>query len=506
MAHNRSVIDVFNRPTIDFLVVLGILGAFIFFMGFALLLPAGIDLIYGENTWFSFLLSAGIAFLVGGLLWYFFKPQQEIRIREGFLVVSLTWLMLSLVGALPFVISGVLPSYTDAVFETMSGLTTTGSTILGGTTSDGLVNPDIELLPKSFLFWRSLAHWLGGMGIIVLSIAILPLLGIGGMQLMQAESPGPTTDKLTPRVQETAKLLWGVYVAFTGLEFLLLWVHPSMDWFDALNHAFATLATGGFSTKNASVSAFDSGYVDGVITFFMFLAGINFAMHYRLLNGDAKSFFNNRETRFYTLICIIGIIGISFSLWFFDGYAILEALRYGAFQAIAIITTTGFGTDDYELWYSFGAFLLLLFFFTGGSSGSTGGGIKMIRWMILIRNTGREIKQIIHPKAILPVRIGEQTISQNIQRTVLSFFMLYMFIFVLGAFIISLFGYDIMSSIGASIAALGNIGPGWGEFGPTDSFAKMPYIGKWVLIMLMMIGRLEIFTVLIIFSPSFWKQ
>ncbi len=506
MASNKSVIDVFNRPTIDFLVVLGILGAFIFFMGFALLLPAGIDLIYGEDTWLSFLLSAGIAFLAGGLLWYFFKPRQEIRIREGFLVVSLTWLMLSLVGALPFVISGILPSYTDAVFETMSGLTTTGSTILGGTTSDGFVNPDIESLPKSFLFWRSLAHWLGGMGIIVLSIAILPLLGIGGMQLMQAESPGPTTDKLTPRVQETAKLLWVVYVAFTGLEFLLLWVHPSMDWFDALNHAFATLATGGFSTKNASISAFDSGYVDGVITFFMFLAGINFAMHFRLLKGDTRSFFNNRETRFYALICLIGITGISFSLWFFDGYAMLEALRYGAFQAVAIITTTGFGTDDYELWYSFGAFLLLLFFFTGGSSGSTGGGIKMIRWMILIRNTGREIKQIIHPKAILPVRIGEQAINQNIQRTVLSFFMLYMFIFALGAFIISLFGYDIMSSIGASIAALGNIGPGWGEFGPTDSFAKMPYAGKWVLIMLMMIGRLEIFTVLIIFSPSFWKQ
>lgn len=238
----------------------------------------------------------------------------------------------------------------------------------------------------------------------------------------------------------------------------------------------------------------------------MFLAGINFAMHFRLIKGDTESFFNNRETRFYTLIVLIGIVGISFSLWHFDGRPILDALRYGSFQAIAIITTTGFGTDDYELWYSFGAFLLFLLFFTGGSAGSTGGGIKMIRWMIMIRNTGREIKQIIHPKAILPVRIGDKAINSDIQRTVLSFFILYLCILAIGAFIISFFGYDLLSSIGASIAALGNIGPGLGEFGPTDSFAQLPYLRKWVLILLMMIGRLEIFTVLIIFSPSFWKQ
>lgn len=503
---SRSPINALNRPTIDFLIVLGILGSFIFFMGFAFLLPLIVDLIYAEGRWLPWLISAGIAFGSGGALWYFFKPKEEVRIREGFLVVSLTWLILSLVGALPFIISGILPSYTDAVFETMSGLSTTGSTILGGVTSDGIANPMIEELPKSFLLWRSLSQWLGGMGIIVLSIAILPLLGIGGMQLFQAESPGPTADKLTPRVQETAKLLWVVYFALTMVEFVLLWLHPSMDWFDAINHSFATLATGGFSTKNASIQGFDSAYIDIVITIFMFLAGINFAMHFRLLRGDRKSFFSNRETRFYALITLIGILGVSFSLWFFDGRGVLEALRYGAFQVVAIITTTGFGTDDYELWYSFGAFFLFLLFFTGGSAGSTSGGIKMVRWMILIRNTGREIKQIIHPKAILPVRIGEQAIDSNIQRTVLSFFILYMFIFALGAFIISLFGYDMMSSIGASISALGNIGPGWGDFGPTDSFAQLPYLAKWVLIMLMMIGRLEIFTVLIIFSPAFWKQ
>ncbi len=495
-----------NRVNINFLVVFGVLGAFIFFMGFALLIPAGIDLIYHNNTWHAFVISASIAFVAGGSLWYFFRPKEELRIREGFLVVSLTWLTLSLVGALPFVISGILPSYTDAVFETMSGLTTTGSTILGGITSDGFQNPLVESIPESFLFWRSLSHWLGGMGIIVLSIAILPLLGIGGMQLFQAESPGPSADKIAPRVQETAKLLWVVYVALTAAEFLLLWAHPSMDWFDAINHSFATLATGGFSTKNASVQAFDSAYVDWVIVVFMFLAGMNFAMHFRLFRGDHRSFLENREIRFYTLITFIGIVAVSFSLWLWNNYSILDALRYGAFQVVSIITSTGFGTDNYELWNSFGAFLLLLLFFTGGCAGSTGGGIKMIRWMILIRNTGREIKQIIHPKAILPIRIGDQTITQNIQRPVLSFFTLYIFIFAIGALLISLFGYDIESSIGASIAAIGNIGPGWGVFGPTENFAQLPYLGKWVLIFLMMIGRLEIFTVLIIFSPAFWKQ
>ncbi|MEX2478360.1 MAG: TrkH family potassium uptake protein [Gracilimonas sp.] len=494
------------RAKIDFQAVLGILGAFIFFLGFALLLPLSVDLIYGQNTWHSFLISAGIAFFVGGALWYTFKPKEEIRIREGFLIVSLTWLSLSFVGALPFVIAGVLPSFTDAVFETMSALSTTGSTILGGETSSGFSNPQIEEIPKSFLLWRSLAHWLGGMGIIVLSLAILPLLGIGGMQLFQAESPGPTADKLTPRVQETAKLLWGVYVAFTFAQFLLLWVHPAMNWFEAINHALSTMATGGFSTKNGSIEAFDSAYIDWVIILFMFIAGVNFAMHFRLIRGDHKTFFANREIRFYALIAMISIFIVSGSLWLMDEYHILDALRYGAFQVLAILTTTGFGTDNYEVWNTVGAFFLFLLFFTGGCAGSTSGGIKMIRWMILIRNTGREMKQIMHPKAILPVRIGDQAITQNIQRTVLSFFILYIFIFALGAFIISLFGYDIMSSIGASIAAIGNIGPGWGDFGPTENFAHLPYLGKWVLIFLMMVGRLEIFTVLILFSPAFWRQ
>lgn len=503
--HNSSL-RTFYRANIDFTGVLGILGSFIFFLGFALLIPMFIALYYAELTWDDFLYSASIAFIVGGALYFFFKSENELRVREGFLIVSLTWLFLSLVGALPFVFSGIVNSYTDAVFETMSGLTTTGATIFGGVNSSGFTNPSIESLPKSILFWRSLSHWLGGMGIIVLTLAILPLLGVGGMQLFQAESPGPTAEKLTPRIQKTAKLLWTVYVAFTVAEILLLWIHPSMNLFEAVNHAFATLATGGFSTKTDSIAAFDSVYVDVVVTFFMFLAGINFALHYKLFSGDAPSFFNNREIRFYTLITAVSIAVISFSLWMFDGYSVGGALRYGAFQVVSIITTTGFVTDNYEIWYSLGGFFLFLLFFTGGCAGSTAGGPKMIRWMIIIRNSLREFKQMVHPKAVLPIRIGSKAISPDIQRTVLSFFVLYIIIFSIGALILASMGYSMESAISASITCLGNIGPAFGAFGPIDNFAGVPFIGKWVLIFLMMIGRLEIFTVLLIFTPAFWKQ
>lgn len=494
------------RANIDFFMVLGILGAFIFFMGFALLMPAGIDLIYGQDTWHSFLVSAGIAFSLGGLLWYFFKPQQELRIREGFLIVSLTWLSLSLVGALPFVISGVLPSFTDAVFETMSGLTTTGSTILGGATSDGFQNPQIEDIPKSFLFWRSLAHWLGGMGIIVLSLAILPLLGIGGMQLFQAEAPGPTADKLTPRIQETAKLLWIVYVVFTSALFVLLWIHPKMDWFEAINHAFATLATGGFSTKNANVEFFDSLYIDFIITIFMFFAGMNFALHFKLFRGEPLALFKDREIRFYAIFCGLVVAAATIGLRFGSQYNWIEAFQYGSFQVMSITTATGFGTNDYELWGNFAFFILFICFFTGGCTGSTCGGIKMVRWYVLLKNTIREFKMTLHPKAILPIRMGDKVVSPNIIRNVVSFFLAYLLCFIFGGFVLALCGFDLISALGASIACLGNIGPGLGEFGPTDNFAAIPYLGKWVLIMLMMVGRLEIFTVLIIFSPAFWKQ
>ncbi len=495
-----------NRPLIDFRLITGIMGGLVFFLGVSLLLPLIIALIYSEPSWNAFLITGSTSMFVGALMYGSCRPQAELRMREAFMIVTLTWFLGSLIGAFPFTLSGTLASYTDAVFETMSGFSTTGATILGGTTSDGIHNPAIEDLDKSLLFWRSLTHWLGGMGIIVLTLALLPLLGIGGMQLFQAEFSGSTSDKLTPRIQETAFLLWTVYMGMTGVQFLLLWIHPSMDWYEAINHAFSTMATGGFSTKNASVGAFDSVYVDIIITVFMFLAAINFAMHYRLFTGNAKSFFENREIRFYTMLTALFIVGISGGLWLIDNYSPGEALRYGSFQVLAILTTTGFGTDDYALWMPFTSFLLFLLFFTGGCAGSTGGGIKMIRLMIITKNIKREFRQILHPQAILPVRVGKRVIDSSILKTILGFFVVYFIIFALGAVVMSFMGYDLVSAMGASIACLGNIGPAWGDFGPMEDYAHVPYSGKWVLLILMMIGRLELFTVLVLFTPWFWRN
>lgn len=495
-----------NRPRIDYRLVTGIMGSFILFLGCTLLLPMFIALIYGETSWDAFLITGLSAMALGAILFVNFRPKEELRMREAFLVVSLTWFVGSLIGAFPFFLSGTLETYTDSVFETMSGLSTTGATIFNGVTSDGIQNPMIEDLDKSILFWRSFTHWMGGMGIIVLTLALLPLLGIGGMQLYKAEYSGSTSDKLTPRIQETAFLLWSIYVGLTFIQFLLLWVHPSMDWFEAINHAFSTLATGGFSTQNDSIAGFDSVYIDIIIILFMLLAGINFAMHFKLFKGDIGSFLKNREIRFYFLVIASFTIVISAGLWALQDYSVGDALRYGSFQVVSIVTTTGFGTDNYVLWVPFTSFLLFILFFSGSCAGSTGGGIKMIRLMIIAKNIGRELKQIVHPQAIVPVRVGDRVIDSPILKTILGFFVAYFLIFVLGTLGMSLLGYDFMSAMGASIASLGNIGPAWGEFGPIDDYAGVPYAGKWLLLILMMVGRLELFTVLVLFTPWFWKN
>jgi len=495
-----------NRPRIDLKLIFGLLGGLIFFFGLALLLPLGIALLYEEPSWSAFFISSGISVAGGIGLFYTCRPNEELRIREAFLIVTLTWFTGALIGAFPFYLSGVLETFSDSFFESMSGLTTTGATILGGVTSDGIQNPAIEDIDKSLLFWRSLLHWLGGMGIIVLTLALLPLLGIGGMQLYKAEYSGTASDKITPRVQNTAKLLWSIYVGFTALQAVLLWLHPSMDWFEAVNHAFSTMATGGFSTKNLSIAAFDSVYIDVVIIIFMFLAGINFAMHFKLFSGDFTSFFSDREIRFYTFLTALFILLISGSLWFSSTYSAGEALRYGSFQVISILTTTGFGTDDYTLWMPFTSFLLFLLFFTGGCAGSTGGGIKIMRILIILKNVVSEIKQTVHPQAVIPLRIGNKVVDQSILRTILGFFVMYLIVFLTGTLIMTYFGFDFLSATGASIASLGNIGPAWGQFGPVNEYAGVPYTGKWILSFLMLIGRLELFTVLILFSSYFWKH
>ena len=500
---------------LNFRAVAYTLAILVLFLGVALLLPMGVGLYFGEDIWWAFAVTSAGAILLGGLAWVLRdKKESELQIREGFAIVALAWVILSAVGAMPFYLAEVVVSYTDAYFETMSAFSTTGATILGG---GG--NPSIEEMPKAFLFWRSLAHWMGGMGIIVLTLAILPLLGVGGMQLYKAEVPGPSADKLTPRVQETAKRLWLIYVGITFIEVLLLL--PAMSGFDAINHAFATMATGGFSTKNGSIGQFDSLYIDWVITAFMFLAGVNFALHFRMLRGQAITVFRDTEFRVYCGITLVATFLITLGTWqpmmqllpsrldetVFQGYAsILEALRYGAFQATAIITTTGFGTADYEIWPPLAIGVIFLCFYIGGMAGSTGGGVKVIRHVLMFKNSFKEIKQLIHPQAIMPIRLGQRVVPPEVMKNVLSFIVLYLGLIGVGTMSMAFFGIDLLTAFGATLSSVGNVGPAFGTLGPTENYAHLPEMAKWVLSFLMMAGRLEIFTAIIIFVPAFWRR
>ncbi len=493
--------------------VAGTLGVLLFFLGIALVAPMLIGIVYKEPTWWAFGVTAAGSLLLGGGLWYSWgRDLETLKIREGFAIVALAWFVLSLVGALPFVLGGVLDSYTDAFFETMSGFTTTGATILGGTAT-----PNIEELPASFLFWRSLAHWLGGMGIIVLTLAILPILGVGGMQLFKAEVPGPSADKLTPRVRETARRLWYIYVGMTVVEMILLL--PVMNLFEAVNHAFATMATGGFSTRNASIAAYNSAYVEWIVTLFMFLAGINFALHYRMLKGQALLVVKNTELRVYVGIVAAASVVMAFSIWrpilemtgritdTFVGHAsFLDALRQAAFQVTAIVTTTGFAAGDYTVWPPLAVGIVFVLFFVGGMAGSTGGGMKVIRHVLLFKNSFREIRQLIHPQAVIPLRVSDKVVSHEVMRNVLSFSVLYLGLVMFGTLVMALVGLDLLSALGASMSSVGNVGPAFGTLGPIENYAAIPTFGKWFLAILMMAGRLEIFTVLIIFVPAFWRR
>ncbi len=475
--------------------VLYILGALLIFMGLSLLVPAMVAYIYQEGDLNSFLITAGITIVAGLLMMLVFRSKEEIRIKEGFALVTLGWLFFALFGALPFVISGFIPSYTDAFFETMSGFTTTGATIL----------TDIEILPHGLLFWRSFTHWLGGMGIILLSLAILPLLGVGGMQLYRAEVPGPEADKLSPRIKDTAKILWEVYLLISVIEAVLLYA-AGMNIFDSICHTFGTMATGGFSTKNASIGYYNSAPIDYIIIIFMLMAGTNFSLHYKALRGKVFAYWKDPEAVFYIFLVYTGTLIIGIDIFVFRDYGFFEAIQKGLFQAVSIITTTGFGTDDYEKWGASAQVILFLFMFFGGSAGSTGGGIKIIRLLILVKFGINELKRMLHPSAVLPVRIGKRTVPKEIVGNITGFFMFYMALFVVGVMVMSLLGLDFLSAFGAVAATIGNIGPGLGSVGPTDNYAHIPVVGKWVLSFLMLVGRLEIFTVIVILTPVFWRK
>jgi len=495
-------------------VVARTLGGLLLFLGVALLMPALVGWIYAEPSAWGFVWAAMIAFAVGGSAWAFLGApgREDVGAREGFAIVGLSWITLSMIGALPFVFGGVLPSYTNAFFETMSGFTTTGATILGGTAT-----PGIEAIPRAFHFWRSLAHWMGGMGIIVLTLAVLPILGVGGMQLFRAEVPGPSADKLTPRVRETARRLWLLYVGITALEVVLLL--PAMSFFDAVNHAFATMATGGFSPEGGSVGQYGSAYVDGVVTLFMFMAGMNFALHYRMIRGEPLTAVRDSEFRTYASIIAIATALLVIATWeptlsmLPGGAAVGEtytslttAFRYAVFQVVAIVTTTGFGTADYELWAPLATGILFLLFFCGGMAGSTGGGVKIVRHLLLGKSAYKEIRQLVHPQAVLPIRLNDEVVSRDVIHNILSFLVLYLGLLGAGTIVVSALGIDLWSAFTAALSCVGNIGPAFGTVGPTDNYAHIPVLGKWVLSFLMVAGRLEIYTVLILLAPTFWRR
>ncbi len=473
--------------------MLGLLSAI---NGLFMLLCIPISIIYQEPVIYSFIQSGLVCFFIGAALLVATRNHEKsIKKREGYLIVTLGWLMLAFTGSLPYFISGYIPYYTDAFFETISGYTTTGATILN----------EIETLPKSILFWRSITHWIGGMGIIVLTIAILPILGIGGMQLFVAESPGPSADKLHPRIKETAKRLWAIYVLLTGLQTVLL-LFGGMTVFDAVNHAMSTLSTGGFSTKNASIAHYESLYIHWIITVFMFIAGINFTVTYFALKGNVKRLVNNEEFKYYAFAAIGSSVLVSVLIYMLNDYSISSAITEGFFMVLAIGTSTGFVTADYTTWTPVVTVIFFWLMFMGASAGSTSGGVKVVRHLIILKNSILELKKLIHPSAIIPVKLNNKAVSSDIVFNVLSFFLLYLIIFIFGAVFMASLGLDFKTAIGASIACIGNIGPGLGDVGPVHSYASIPSIGKWFLSFLMLLGRLELFTVLVLLTPFFWRK
>ncbi len=472
-----------------------LLGWLLLFLSICLLLPLGISFYYQDGLWRTYLLSGAVGIVIGACLVAPFVTERDIGHKEGFAIVGLGWLSAAGLGALPYFLSGRIPNYIDAYFEAMSGFTTTGSTIL----------TKVEALGPSLLFWRALTHWLGGMGIIVLTLAILPILGIGGMQLFQAEMPGPTKDRLAPRIQDTARILWSVYVLFTCLEIFLLML-GGMGLFDATCHAFATLATGGFSTKTASIAAYDSVYIETVITVFMILAGINFTLHHRFLRGNFIQALRSEELRFYLSVGAVATLLLTIMNFFSGTYSgPWENLRYASFQVWSILTTTGFGTADFDQWYPACKVILVALMFLGGMAGSTGGGIKHVRALLFWKFTRMQVTKLIHPRAVETVKLDGHRVPNDVLQAILGFLSLYVFVFIAGTIIVTGEGVDIVTGATAVIATLNNIGPGLAGVGAAQNFSTIPYLSKVVLIICMVAGRLELYTLAILLVPGYWK-
>jgi trk system potassium uptake protein TrkH len=493
----------YSTKRFSILPTLNVLSALTLFIGVSMAFSVLVSLAYGDGDLKALVESMILTLGVGGIGYILTRHKHVLAPRQVFLSVSLSWISASLFGALPMFLATDL-SYTDCYFEAMSGFTTTGASIL----------TDIESLPHGILFWRSFTHWLGGMGIIVFTVTVMPLAGRSGTLLFAAEAPGPVSDKITPRISETAQLLYGVYALISLVEFILLWLGP-MDWFDSACHTFGTMATGGFSTKNASVAHYNSAYVDWVIIIFMVLAGTNFSLHYFGLHGKFMRYLKSREWQFWMSI-LTGALGllmldIYFSPFYDEQSATTialraEPLRQAAFQVVSIITTTGFATADFEQWSTYAQFLLFGLMFVGGMAGSTGGGIKAIRILLFTKMAITELRRMIHPRAYLPIKLQQQFVDDDAVRNTTTFLLFFVVIFVGFAFFLTAFGHDLVTSATASVSMLCNIGPGLADVGPTDNYSFFSDFEKWGMAFMMMLGRLEVLTVVVLFNRHFWRS
>jgi trk system potassium uptake protein len=478
---------------------LHVIGNFLKFLGLLMLVPAICPIIYREDDLWVFIVSALITSAFGFILEKLTRTQgkiDEFQRKDGFLIASLCWVTAAHFGAIPYLLYGVFTNPIDAIFESTAGFTTTGATVI----------TNIEILPHGILFWRNLTQWLGGMGIIVLGIAILPRLAVGGMQLMALETPGPAKEKISPRIVETAKKLWGVYVFFTVLLVFLLSI-AGMPIYDSIVHSFTTISTGGFSPKNLSIGAYNNPIIEIIIIVFMFIGGISFVLHYGLFKGEFTSLYKNSEFRFYFFFIICAVFIITLDLWFRNYHSFIHALRFSSFQVVSIGTGTGYTTANFNVWPSFSKWFLLVLMFIGGCAGSTTGAMKQMRILVLLKKGYREIYKLIYPKAVIPIRVGDTPVNEDVVSSITSFFLLYIFIFLLGSLLIMGFeNLDIITAISASAATIGNVGPGLGQVGPIEHYGSLSGFSKVVLSLLMLVGRLELFTILVLFTPAYWKN
>jgi trk system potassium uptake protein TrkH len=480
---------------LNFRIILRSLGVLLICEAIAMLPSMVVSGVYHDGVMAAFAYTLLIIILSGILLINVKPERRSIYARDGFAIVGFGWILISFFGALPFYLSGAIPSIIDSFFEAISGFTTTGASILN----------EIESLPEGLLFWRSFTHWIGGMGVLVLTLAILPSIGEGAFQIMKAESPGPSPGKLVPKLGKTAQILYGIYLAITFVQIVLL-VAAGMPLFDSCIHTFGTVGTGGFSSKNISVGAYNNIYAEVIITIFMLISGANFSLYYQMMKGNVKALLKDEEFRFYITVVFTSILFITVNLYKYSLYSLGEALRHSSFQVASIITTTGYSTVDFDKWPVFSKMILFFLMFIGGCAGSTGGGIKNIRILLLIKAVKAELMQIIHPRAIYHVRFGGKTVDGKVLSGIKSFFFAYFFIFVTAVFLVSIDGFDMITTLSSVAATLSNIGPGFAMVGPMGNFSQMSVLSKLVLSLTMLIGRLEIYPMLLLTVPSFWRK